>query len=143
MVPRVLWKHLLSIILFALALGNKYPQSGVKSKLYLVPGNHKKSQGKKKLDREAIHLRPTTELVTKIVGACLCSQISTPTYNQAAEIQAATRSIRNMISNTEHDAKPKIQPRFAPGPLQLKIYLNTCNSNTLQLPLFDNLIIIF
>ncbi len=91
--------------------GIKNPRSVGTNELYLVTGNHEKSKGKSLISHpqwEFINLRPTSELVTQIVGACLCSQMSTEEwilhiterqkYKQqhgAAEIRAASWSDRN------------------------------------------------
>jgi hypothetical protein len=81
MIRRVLWTHLLSKYLIVCTChGNKYPRSADTSELYLVIENHEKSQGKSLISypqSEVIHLRPTSELVTPVVGTCFCSQMST------------------------------------------------------------------
>jgi hypothetical protein len=79
MVRRKLWTHLRGTILTVLAHGKKYSQSADTSELYLMSGDHKKYHGMSLLfypQREAIYLRPISELVTQTVGACLHSQMS-------------------------------------------------------------------
>ena len=52
----------------------------ITSELYLLNEDYQISWGMSLIlypQREAIHSRPTSELVIQIVGACLCSQMST------------------------------------------------------------------